>query len=61
MLLDLYAWLLLCVWKLLDVFSIFKNIWKAWRCKKLRNALIFVLQPQRNVRIGIDVVSIWVY
>lgn len=23
--------------------SIFKIIWKAWHCKKLRNALIFVL------------------
>ena len=36
----------ICIRKSFGVFSIFKNIWKAWRCKKLRNALIFVLQPQ---------------
>ena len=28
-------------------FSIFKIRWNAWRCKNLRNALIFVLQPQQ--------------
>ena len=41
-----------CTVKIVRLISVFKNLWNAWRCKKFRNALNFVLQPHFSAQDG---------